>query len=77
MMSYEPAITPESLAAHKAWLAKTNADIHVSPLVRSCNRHVNCDKAEEEVMQRRGIRRDQITVNFHCYDNDCEICFGR
>ena len=43
---------------------------------RSCNRHSNCDKAEEEVMVRRGITRAEIHTSFHCHDDECEDCFG-
>lgn len=43
---------------------------------RSCNRHDDCDKAEEEVMARRGIQRHEISFSFHCHDDECEDCFG-
>lgn len=44
--------------------------------VRTCNRHSDCEKAEDEVMQRRGIERSQISYTFHCHDDECEDCFG-
>lgn len=43
---------------------------------RSCNRHSDCDRAEEEVMSRRGITRAEIHPSFHCHDDECEDCFG-
>jgi hypothetical protein len=41
--------------------------------VRSCNRHSNCGKAEDE-MKARG---KEIFANFHCHDDGCEDCFGK
>ena len=55
-----PVVPPEELPARS----------------RSCNRHSNCDKAEEEVMVRRGITRAEIHTSFHCHDDECEDCFG-
>ena len=51
---------------------------HFEPTVhvRSCNRHDNCDRAEDEVMARRGITRTEIHSSFHCHDDECEDCFG-
>ena len=43
---------------------------------RSCNRHADCAKAEEEVMARFKIERWQISISFHCHDECCEDCFG-
>lgn len=43
---------------------------------RSCNRHGDCDAAEQEVMTRRGITRDRISYTFHCHSEDCEDCVG-
>lgn len=43
---------------------------------RSCNRHNDCEAAENEVMQRRGIQRREIAASFHCHDDECEDCFG-
>lgn len=41
--------------------------------IRSCNRHSNCEKAEEEYRQRKGR---EPGFNFHCHDDECEDCFG-
>ncbi len=43
---------------------------------KSCNRHNDCEAAENEVMERRNINRYQIHADFHCYDDCCEECFG-
>lgn len=58
-----PAVTPDSGAAHP-----TNAGI------RSCNRHFNCDKADEEYRAKNG---KDPWYTFHCHDEDCEDCFGK
>lgn len=45
--------------------------------IRSCNRHNDCDKAEEEVLARNpGKTRLDISLSFHCHDEACEDCFG-
>ena len=44
---------------------------------RSCNRHDDCDKAEEEVLARNpGKTKADIHYSFHCHSEDCEDCFG-
>lgn len=44
---------------------------------RSCNRHDDCDKAAQQwLTDHPGTKPWQIPVNFHCYDDDCEDCFG-
>lgn len=37
----------------------------------SCNRHFDCDAADEQTLARGG--NPHIT---HCYDECCEDCFG-
>lgn len=37
--------------------------------VRSCNRHVDCDAADERM-------RARATLAHHCHDENCEDCFG-
>lgn len=45
--------------------------------VRSCNRHSNCGKAEEELLARNpGMKSTEISPSFHCHDDECEDCFG-
>jgi hypothetical protein len=44
---------------------------------RSCNRHDNCDEAEERAVARNpGMTRADIHTSFHCHDEECEDCFG-
>ena len=44
---------------------------------RSCNRHGDCEKANQELLARNpGMNRWDIPPNFHCHDDDCEDCFG-
>lgn len=38
---------------------------------RSCNRHDDCDAADAKTQAKLGRRAD------HCYDEDCEDCFGK
>lgn len=40
---------------------------------RSCNRHDDCTKAEEEFKAENGRAPG---FNFHCHDEECEDCFG-
>lgn len=44
------------------------------PKVRSCNRHRDCDAADAARVAKGG---PAYLPNFHCYDDDCEDCFGR
>jgi hypothetical protein len=45
--------------------------------VRSCNRHSNCEEAENEVLARNpGKKRADIHPTFHCHDDECEDCLG-
>ncbi len=44
---------------------------------RSCNRHSDCDEAEDKVLAKHpGMKRWEIGFNFHCHDEECEDCFG-
>jgi hypothetical protein len=44
---------------------------------RSCNRHSDCQKAEDELLARNpGKTKVDININFHCHDEECEDCFG-
>lgn len=50
-------------------------------VVRTCNRHADCDKAEQEVKARwlekhPGDPLIFVHPNFHCHDDECEECFG-
>lgn len=46
--------------------------------IRSCNRHSDCDKAEEELLKRNpGKTKKDIFYGFHCYDDECPDCFGQ
>lgn len=42
--------------------------------VRSCNRHVDCTRAEQQERQR--MRSQFLPYHFHCRDESCEDCFG-
>lgn len=68
-------IHPDNLYPIKEW-SKPTSVIEKTEKARSCNRHNDCEKAEEEVMKRRNITRDKISGNFHCHDDECEDCFG-
>jgi hypothetical protein len=73
MNEYIPAITPESQAAYDRGL-RENVDTQVvwMKLSRSCNRHNDCEKAEENAK-----RNGQTNfINFHCHDDECPDCFG-
>ncbi len=44
----------------------------VPPIVPSCNRHKDCNAAN--------AKRPDLApyyTNYHCYDDDCEDCFGK
>ena len=50
---------------------------HHSPataLSRACNRHVDCDIAEQ--IWKAKHPNTFIGFNFHCHDEECEDCFG-
>lgn len=38
--------------------------------IRSCNRHSNCDMADEQA------KTDGKNMIDHCHDEGCEECFG-
>jgi hypothetical protein len=41
---------------------------------KSCNRHNDCDLAETKW---RNTHTDRyLPIYFHCYDDECEECFG-
>lgn len=42
--------------------------------IRSCNRHQNCNEADEAFRKSEG--RDP-GVNYHCHSEDCEDCYGK
>src|SRR5208337_2169933 len=64
-ISVSDPITPESVTPES--VAKT-----------SCNRHADCEKAEEELLARNpGMKKSDIHLNFHCHDDECEDCFGK
>ena len=44
------------------------------PLVRSCNRHADCNEAERLRIER--YPGTLVPANFHCHDDECEDCFG-
>jgi ABC-type branched-subunit amino acid transport system ATPase component len=50
--------------------------VEIQPKIRSCNRHNDCNKAEEEVMARFHIERYQISLSFHCHDDAVKIVLG-
>jgi hypothetical protein len=56
-------------------------------VTRTCNRHFDCDKAEQEVKERweanwkeqypgQTKRFPGVSASFHCHDDECEECFG-
>lgn len=40
------------------------------PVIRSCNRHLDCDAADRAAQERGASRAS------HCHDDCCEECFG-
>lgn len=40
----------------------------------SCNRHSDCKAASEEYRKHTGQKF--VPVSFHCFDDECEDCFG-
>ncbi len=61
------------------------------PRIRTCNRHVDCDIAEQvwkdhalEVARKYAadfpnsgpVRPKTLPAGFHCHDECCEDCFG-
>ena len=42
---------------------------------RSCNRHFNCDEADKKYKEKYPNEK-VIPYNIHCYDDECEDCFG-
>ena len=52
-------------------------EAEINKKVRSCNRHSDCDKAEEEMLKRYpGKTKNDVSFTFHCHSDDCEDCFG-
>jgi hypothetical protein len=49
------------------------SDAGAAGKAKSCNRHDDCDQAAAKYRERHG--RDP-GVNFHCWDECCEECFG-
>lgn len=52
------------------------------PEVRSCNRHHNCDAADERA-RREWAKRGAVSTDFrgqfgaeHCRNDECEECYG-
>lgn len=41
---------------------------------RSCNRHQDCDEAERKRLEK--YPGTTTPLSFHCYDDECEDCFG-
>lgn len=70
---------PKAAQSREELIAAAKADLlaNLPTKKRSCNRHNDCDAAEQEVMTRKGITRDKINYTFHCHDDECEDCFGR
>lgn len=46
---------------------------------RTCNRHDDCDAADERERAKGGTDREgrPITKTIHCHDSDCEDCFPK
>ena len=46
----------------------------------TCNRHFDCEKAEKEYLDRKKDDPSHysqfIPLDFHCYNEECEECFG-
>jgi hypothetical protein len=63
----------------KAW--GTNGSLEETPSptaprqIRSCNRHFNCEVAEQIWFVANATRK-HLPVNFHCHDDECPDCFG-
>lgn len=47
---------------------------HPTTLKNRCNRHADCAGAAEAYKAKCLV--DFVPANFHCYDEDCEDCFG-
>lgn len=44
---------------------------------KSCNRHSDCEAAETEMLKRHPSKtKRDVSVSFHCHDEECEDCFG-
>lgn len=55
-------------------------DAGSTPAVRSksCNRHNDCEAAEIALLGRKpGMKKTDISLSFHCHDDECEDCFGK
>lgn len=48
--------------------------IDCKPVKRSCNRHDDCDKADEYILNKTGDM--YVPIDFHCHDDECSECFG-
>lgn len=49
--------------------------------VKQCNRHFDCDKAEQEAKERWLLQHPNnplryVGNGFHCHNDECEECFG-
>jgi hypothetical protein len=53
------------------WERRVAAGPPPKPERRSCNRHYDCDAADERARKRFGIHGA-----IHCHDEGCEECFG-
>jgi len=42
---------------------------------KSCNRHVDCVAANLKWLHDHPAKQF-VPMNFHCYDDECEDCFG-
>jgi len=63
------ALTPEP--------AQSTPQQQITPQKRSCNRHEDCDTAEEALLARSPSKtKADISLSFHCHAEDCEDCFG-
>jgi hypothetical protein len=44
---------------------------------RGCNRHSDCEAAEIALLAKNpDMTKTQISLSFHCHDDECEDCFG-
>jgi hypothetical protein len=64
-----PALVIMNLGEHVTGEVITGGGKATERTVRTCNRHIDCDIADEEAAK-RGKRTD------HCHDECCEDCFG-
>ena len=81
----ELKVLQHALATYQLIVAGTHKLVEINPLSkmapytpsRSCNRHDDCAKAEEELLAKYPqMKKVDISFSFHCHDEDCEDCFG-